>query len=238
MKKSIRIAAVIMSLSLAAFAFAGCGADTAADSASAPASADTTGTTEENVILPQDAELDLSAAIPDGTYSVTLDTSTLAENEDGTFTIHAEIDTYDVYDIVDINTMKEGDTIRIAQEDVKIETLTKDDSTGSIDVNGGSMEGGYSIIPLGEDSNGYRTIATDDYPIYYAVGETDLTISKDVKVSDSLGLENPSDAPTVVDAGSLIEYMQGTSPESWNCYSTGVVVQDGLVTEIERIWIP
>lgn len=240
MKKCIkRAGSAALALTLVTFAFAGCGQDQKSDAGSASSvSAEASADTESgNVIKPAEIGYTVSDGVPDGIYHVDLDVSTLAEQSDGTYKIHATIEEYDTYDLVDINTMKEGDTIQVAGQDVKIDSVTKNDS-GLISVNGGTEEGGYDFISLeSEDGNGYRTITMDDYPLYYSMGETDLTISSSVKVSDALG-DDPSAEPTVVEGSDFASYMQEHSADAWTCGSTSVSVENGQIVEINRIWVP
>lgn len=243
MKKNIkRTAAAVLALSMMTFGFAGCGQNnsstgSASDSEiSVNASADAE---NSGVISPAPLGYTVSAEMPDGTYHVDLDVSTLAEQSDGTYRIHATIEDYDIYDQVDMNNMKVGDTIKVAEKDVKVESLERDDSNGIITINGGTEEGGYDFTPLEADNgNGYRTLTMDDYPVYYVVGETDLTISANVKLSDGFGLDSPSEAPVTVDHNGFAKHMQENYPEYWTCGSTSVVVENGQVTEINRVWVP
>ena len=225
-----------LALTLVTFAFAGCGETQTNDAGSAEQSS-VSAEAESGVIKPAELGYTVSENMPDGIYNVDLDVSTLAEQEDGTYKIHATIEAYDIYDIVDMNTMKEGDTIQVAGQEVKIDSVTKNDS-GLISINGGTEEGGYDFISLeSEDGNGYRTVTMDDYPLYYSMGETDLTISAAVKVSDALG-DDPSAEPTVVEGSDFASYMQEHSADAWTCGSTSVSIENGQVVEVNRIWVP
>lgn len=240
MNKNVRIAAAaVLALSLTAFGFTGCGqsnstAGSADNGSSVSASADSE---SGNAIKPNPLGYTVSENMPDGTYSVDLDVSTLEEQADGTYKIHATIEAYDTYDIVDMHNLKAGDTIQVAGQDMKVETVETDESNGMITVNGGIEEGGCYLTPMPDDSNGYRTMSMDDYPVYYVVGETDLTISDSVKLSDAFGGE-PSDAPTTVDYSGFAKYMQENNSDYWNCNSTSVLIENGQVTQINRIWVP
>ena len=96
MKKNIkRTAAAVLALSMMTFGFAGCGQNnsstgSASDSeTSVNASADAE---DSGVISPAPLGYTVSAEMPDGTYHVDLDVSTLAEQSDGTCRIHATIE--------------------------------------------------------------------------------------------------------------------------------------------------
>ncbi len=239
MKKNVkRTAAAVIALALMAFGFAGCGQENTG-SAGNGASVDAASADAENdgVIKPNDLGYTVSDPMPDGTYHVDLDVSTLAEQSDGTYRIHAVIEDYDTYDQVDMNNMKAGDTIQVAGKDVKIESVERDESNGIISINGGTEQDGYDFTPM-EDTNGYRTLEMDDYPVYYVVDETDLTISDSVTLSDALGLNSPTEAPVNVDYSGFAKYMQENYSDNWTCGSTSVVIENGVVSQINRIWVP
>ena len=229
-----KAAAVICALSLMAFGFAGCGQNDASDASSAGTSAGTEGS---SYIASQEPGYTVSDSMPDGIYSVDLDLSTLAQQDDGTYKVHATIEAYDTYDLVEINQMKEGDTVQVAGQDILVESVETTD-TGIISVNGGTEEGGYDFAPIGDDSNGYRTVTLDDYPLYYAVGETDLTIADTAELSDAYGGESTDEPTKVSGIDNVISYMQENYADAWTCGSTSVTIESGVVTQVDRIWVP
>lgn len=69
--------------------------------------------------------------------------------------------------------------------EVEVTSIEKNDPYHTVTINGGiEQEGGLDLI-LMDGSEYYRTITFDDYPVYYEVGETELSLADDVVLKDS-----------------------------------------------------
>ena len=165
-----------------------------------------------------------------------------SEVKDGTVT--ARIYSYDAYEKADIDALKAGDKIRLHEEymtgnqfaEVEVTSIEKNDPYHTVTINGGiEQEGGLDLI-LMDGSEYYRTITFDDYPVYYEVGETELSLADDVVLKDS-SADPQADAVETTGAQAVAAAINA-DPDNWTVYNTTLVVQDGKIVEVRRIWVP
>lgn len=133
--------------------------------------------------------------------------------------------------MVDIATLKVGDTIVLRGESIAVTELTEDE-TGTLLINGGMDNGGYSLI-AGDDSV-YFAVDCDDVKLYYTLGEVTLPVSENFKFEDSYDKENPSqlhDSGDFLtdDAGIIYDFVPG---------NTTITVENGYVVTMTRCYIP
>lgn len=165
-----------------------------------------------------------------------------SEVKDGTVT--ARIYSYDAYEKADIDALKVGDKIRLHEEymtgnqyaEVEVTSIEKDDQYHTVTINGGiEQEGGLDLI-LMDGSEYYRTITFDDYPVYYEVGETELSLADNVVLKDS-SADPQADAVETTGAQAVAAAINA-DPDNWTVYNTTLVVQEGKIVEVNRIWVP
>ena len=165
-----------------------------------------------------------------------------SEVKDGTVT--ARIYSYDAYEKADIDALKAGDKIRLHVEymtgnqfaEVEVTSIEKNDPYHTVTINGGiEQEGGLELI-LMDGSEYYRTITFDDYPVYYKVGETELSLADDVVLKDS-SADPQADAVETTGA-QVVAAAINADPDNWTVYNTTLVVQEGKIVEVRRIWVP
>lgn len=165
-----------------------------------------------------------------------------SEVKDGTVT--ARIYSYDAYEKADIDALKAGDKIRLHVEymtgnqyaEVEVTSIEKNDPYHTVTINGGiEQEGGLDLI-LMDGSEYYRTITFDDYPVYYEVGETELSLADDVVLKDSSA--DPQAEAVETTGASAVAAAINADPDNWTVYNTTLVVQGGKVQEVRRIWVP
>ena len=165
-----------------------------------------------------------------------------SEVKDGTVT--ARIYSYDAYEKADIDALKAGDKIRLHEEymtgnqfaEVEVTSIEKNDPYHTVTINGGiEQEGGLELI-LMDGSEYYRTITFDDYPVYYEVGETELSLADDVVLKDS-SADPQADAVETTGAPAVAAAINA-DPDNWTVYNTTLVVQEGKIVEVRRIWVP
>ena len=194
-----------------------------------------------------------SVAEPVGSFTIedvtkTPDTITFvsadiaSEVKDGTVT--ARIYSYDAYEKADIDALKAGDKIRLHEEymtgnqfaEVEVTSIEKNEQYHTVTINGGiEQEGGLDLI-LMDGSEYYRTITFDDYPVYYEVGETELSLADDVVLKDS-SADPQADAVETTGAQAVAAAINA-DPDNWTVYNTTLVVQEGKIVEVRRIWVP
>lgn len=165
-----------------------------------------------------------------------------SEVKDGTVT--ARIYSYDAYEKADIDALKVGDKIRLHEEymtgnqfaEVEVTSIEKNDPYHTVTINGGiEQEGGLELI-LMDGSEYYRTITFDDYPVYYEVGETELSLADDVVLKDS-SADPQADAVETTGAQAVAAAINA-DPDNWTVYNTTLVVQEGKIVEVRRVWVP
>ena len=165
-----------------------------------------------------------------------------SEVKDGTVT--ARIYSYDAYEKADIDALKAGDKIRLHVEymtgnqyaEVEVTSIEKNDPYHTVTINGGiEQEGGLDLI-LMDGSEYYRTITFDDYPVYYEVGETELSLADDVVLKDSSA--DPQAEAVETTGADAVAAAINADPDNWTTYNTTLVVQGGKVLEVRRIWVP
>lgn len=167
----------------------------------------------------------------DGTLAVSLEEDALRRDESGNLKMHMTVHTYDVYDMVDISQMQVGDTIYINRQDLLI-TSFEETQYGSVLINGGLEYGGHE---LRTDENGvYYEIGYSDVKSYYEIGSVTLPLSEQFVYVDASDL----------DLGEAIwnleefEAMYAEIAFYFQPSSTSVVVENGVITSLARIYVP
>ena len=223
---------------------AGCGASsstagsTAASNSVVPASSRVQ---EEGVVEPISGfTIEDATETPNTITFVSADIA--SEVKDGKVT--ARIYSYDTYEKADIDALKVGDKIRLHVEymtgnqyaEVEVTSIEKNDDYHTVTINGGmEQEGGLDLV-LMEGSEYYRTMTFDDYPVYYEVGETELTLADDVKLKDSSA--DPQAEAVETTGADAVAAAINADPDHWTVYNTTLTVQEGKILEVRRIWVP
>ena len=155
----------------------------------------------------------------------------------------ANVFSYDLYKKEDIESLAVGDKITFHEEGaeqnqlatVEVKSIEKNDQYGLVSINGGMEEsGGLDLKP--EDDDTYRTMTFDDYPVYYAMGEKTMPLAEDVVLKDSSA--DPQAEAIETTGAAAVAAAINADPDNWTVYNTTLVVQDGRVKEVRRIWVP
>ncbi len=155
----------------------------------------------------------------------------------------ANVFSYDLYKKEDIESLAVGDKITFHEEGaeqnqlatVEVKSIEKNDQYGLVSINGGMEEsGGLDLKP--EDDDTYRTMTFDDYPVYYEMGEKTLPLADDVVLKDSSA--DPQAEAVETTGAAAVAAAINADPDNWTVYNTTLVVQDGRVKEVRRIWVP
>lgn len=155
----------------------------------------------------------------------------------------ANVFSYDLYKKEDIESLAVGDKITFHEEGaeqnqlatVEVKSIEKNDQYGLVSINGGMEEsGGLDLKP--EDDDTYRTMTFDDYPVYYEMGEKTLPLAEDVVLKDSSA--DPQAEAIETTGAAAVAAAINANPDNWTVYNTTLVVQDGRVKEVRRIWVP
>lgn len=231
-------AALVFSLTACGGSASGASSASSAGASSAPVSsaASSDGAAAAgSKILPLEA-YQITDPMADGIYSVSFEAEKLEDTEGG-FVLQAVFYAYDQYDMVDIANLKPADTLLYHDESGEELTLTVetvDTMNGWVSINGGmESENGLDLL---EEDTCYRTLIWDDYPIYYSLGEVLLPIADDAVLNDSSA--DVQAEPVVTSGAEAIFDAVQASDGYWVCTNTTVRVEDGVIVEINRRWVP
>ena len=185
---------------------------------------------EGKIISPLPVTIDMEQ-LDNCTVAVSFKEGDAYVDDTGIMRLDATVYTYDLYDMVDISLLEEGDTIVIRNQEVPVTSLEKNEH-GLVIINGGEENGGYDLFT--DDSGVYYEIGFNDTKAYYPLGEATIRVSVDFKLYDNSDLEAgekmfyPGDF-LIDDAG--IRY-------DFNANNTTIVIEDGQIMAMNRIYTP
>lgn len=183
------------------------------------------------------ATFSIADPMTDGIYHAGFGAADIEEHEGG-YVLTAELYAYDQYDMVEVNSLAAGSAVRThtgsgsETQDIIVETLDTGDS-GLITINGGVEEGGMYLMP--EDTV-YRTLTMNDYPVYYSVGKVMLPLAMDVLLSD--GSAEYGAEPAELSGDTAAAEAVAADETGFTCYNTTLLVENGEIVRIDRIWVP
>ncbi|MCQ2290930.1 MAG: hypothetical protein MJZ63_06640 [Muribaculaceae bacterium] len=139
----------------------------------------------------------------------------------------------DLYDVVDISQMQEGDTLIYDSKPLIIKKI--DRNHGGIDINGGLDEGGCCLV--GYEGGTYVAQNWDNHATYTKLGEAEMPLADNFVIKDC-GVD-PND-PVVTIGTSQKQYIESLKDWRKNFFqlNTLVTIENGIITEINRRWIP
>ena len=186
----------------------------------------------EKTVAPQAVAIDVNN-LPDGIYPVSFDRGDVLAGASGIYMNAVRIYTPDWYDIVDVNTLKPGDTVIISGEAVPV--LSVQENEYGILVNDGLDDMESFCFRSEENSNGFAVQGLDDMTTYTEQGVTTLTIDPAATFTDAWDIESE---PVTVGYDGIVEAMQTNENDSFVPYNTTVRVENGKVVEIDREFMP
>ena len=194
-------------------------------------------TTEEPVteelaahIVPLPSTINLSA-LEDSTLSVSLIEGAVRKDDAGAVVMDVTIFDYDVYDMIDIAALKEGDTIVRGQETVTVSSIERTED-GAVLINGGLDAGGFNLHT--DDSTIYYEMGYSDTKSYYALGTITILVSPDFVYTDESNLDN---GPATYNADDFLNNAEGID-YLFNEHNTTIQIQNGMVVAMTRIYTP
>ena len=182
-----------------------------------------------NTVTPLPSTLDINN-IDNCTVAVSLEQGGAYVDDTGAMQMDVTVYTYDIYDMVDIAALKEGDVIVIRGEAVKITSLEQ--SARGLLINGGLDENGYDLRT--DENTVWYECGYSDIKSYYELGKVTLRVSADMNFYDSSDLDKgeciyyPGDF-LVEDAGIVYHFTPN---------NTSIVVEDGMIIAMYRRYAP
>lgn len=139
----------------------------------------------------------------------------------------------DLYDAVEVSKMQTGDTLVYEGRPMVIASLEEDN--GTLNVNGGVEMGGCWL--QGYEGGTYRAYIFDDHSIYSELGSAEVALSEDFVIIDCHEFPNEPLDTIRSDQKLYLESLEGSRKEFY-ALNTRVVIENGIITEINRHWIP
>lgn len=198
-----------------------------------PSTVETAAAAEDKLperILPLPCTVDVTQ-LQDCTLDISLEKDALHRDASGDLQMELTVYTYDVYDLLDISRMKVGDRIYLNRQDLVITSL-EETHYGSLLINGGLENGGHE---LRTDENGvYYETGYSDVKSYYEIGRAALPLAEQFVYVDASDL----DQGETVWSAEEFEAMYAELAFYFQPGSTSVVVENGMVTSLRRVYVP
>ena len=215
MKKTLSI---ILTLILSVGLFAGCNSQTGKEENNA------------KVINPLPETLDVNA-LDNCTVAVSLEKGDAYVDDNGKMVMNLTVYSYELYDMVDIASLKENDVIVRKDEEVTITEVERTDS-GLVRINGGEENGGFDLVS--NDSTVYYETGMNDIKAYYEIGMVTLPVSDEFEYIDESNLD--SEAKTYYPGDFLtddaeIEY-------NFTPNNTSIVIENGTIIKMNKVYMP
>ena len=217
MKKTLSIIlAVVLSLGM----LAGCGTKTETESKEP----------NVNVISPLPETIDINA-LDNCTVAISLEKGGAYVNDSGKMVMDVTVYSYELYDMVDIASLKENDVILRKNEEVKVTEIERLE-TGLVRINGGEENGGFDLVS--NDSTVYYESGMNDIKAYYELGSVTLPVSDEFEYVDESDLDAGAKkyfAGDFLKDDAGIEY--NFSPNN-----TSIVIENGTIIKMNKTYMP
>ena len=217
MKKTLSI---ILALVLSLGILAGCGTKTE----------DQNKEQNANVISPLPETLDINA-LDNCTVAISLEKVGAYVNDSGKMVMDVTVYSYELYDMVDIASLKENDVILRKNEEVKVTELERLES-GLVRINGGEENGGFDLIS--NDSTVYYESGMSDIKAYYELGSITLPVSDEFEYVDESDLD--ADAKKYF-AGDFLKNDAGIE-YNFSPNNTSIVIENGTIIKMNKTYMP
>ena len=217
MKKILSIIlAVVLSLGM----LVGCGTKTETESKEP----------NVNVISPLPETIDINA-LDNCTVAISLEKGGAYVNDSGKMVMDVTVYSYELYDIVDIASLKENDVILRKNEEVKVTEIERLE-TGLVRINGGEENGGFDLVS--NDSTVYYESGMNDIKAYYELGNVTLPVSDEFEYVDESDLD--ADAKKYF-AGDFLKDDAGIE-YNFSPNNTSIVIENGTIIKMNKTYMP
>ena len=217
MKKVLSIIlAVVLSLGM----LAGCGTKTETESKEP----------NVNVISPLPETIDINA-LDNCTVAISLENGGVYVNDSRKMVMDVTVYSYELYDMVDIASLKENDVILRKNEEVKVTEIERLE-TGLVRINGGEENGGFDLVS--NDSTVYYESGMNDIKAYYELGNVTLPVSDECEYVDE------SDLDAVAKKYFAEDFLKDDSGIEYNFSpnNTSIVIENGTIIKMNKTYMP
>ena len=215
MKKTLSI---ILTLILSVGLLAGCNSQTGKEENNA------------KVINPLSETLDVNA-LDNCTVAVSLEKGDAYVDDNGKMVMNLTVYSYELYDMVDIASLKENDVIVRRNEEVTI-TEVEHTASGLVRINGGEENGGFDLVS--NDNTVYYESGMNDIKAYYELGKITLPVSVDFRYIDES--EPEKEAKTYYPGDFLTDY--AGLEYNFTPNNTTIVIEDGVIIRMNKVYMP
>ena len=215
MKKTL---SVILTLILSVGLIAGCNSQTGKEENNA------------KVINPLPETLNVNA-LDNCTVAVSLEKGDAYVDDNGKMVMNLTVYSYELYDMVDIASLKENDVIVRRNEEVTI-TEVEHTAGGLVRINGGEENGGFDLVS--NDNTVYYESGMNDIKAYYELGKITLPVSVDFRYIDES--EPEKEAKTYYPGDFLTDY--AGLEYNFTPNNTTVVIEDGVIIAMNKVYMP
>lgn len=181
-------------------------------------------------VTPLPVTIDLNN-LTDCTVAVSFEKGDAYVDDTGKMQLKVKVYTYDLYDMVDISTLTVGDTIVLRGEEVVIDTLNTT-AYGAVQINGGLDVGGYELVT--DNHTVYYETGYSDVKTYFELGEATVRVSQDFLFTDNSDPDGNSKTyypgDFLIDEAGIVYF--------FTPHNTHIVIESGMVTQMERIYTP
>ena len=217
MKKTLSIVLILI---LAVGLFAGCNTQTENKN-------------EENstkIISPLPETLDLNA-LDNCTVAVSLEKGDAKLSDSGKMVMDLTVYSYELYDMIDIASLKENDVIVRKNEEITVSELERLES-GLVRINGGEENGGFDLVS--NYSTVYYEIGMNEIKAYYELGKVTLPVSDEFEYIDESDIEKEA---KIYYPG---DFLTDDVEIEYNFYpnNTSVVIENGTVVKMNKVYMP
>lgn len=190
-------------------------------------------TSEDNesvVVRPIPVTIDITK-LEDGIAAVSLEKGDIYRDKTGTVMMDVTVFVYDLYDMTEIDQMKEGDIILRGQEEVLISSIERNEG-GLVLINGGLDKDGFELSV--ENNSVYYERGYNDIKSYYELGEASLPVSPNFIYNDASDLDKEAVIYSIED------FLQDEAGIDYyfNANNTTIQIEDGYVTAMTRAYTP
>lgn len=183
-----------------------------------------------NVISPLPETLDINA-LDNCTVAISLENGGVYVNDSGKMVMDVTVYSYELYDMVDIASLKENDVILRKNEEVKVTEIERLE-TGLVRINGGEENGGFDLVS--NDSTVYYESGMNDIKAYYELGSVTLPVSDEFEYVDESDLD--ADAKKYF-AGDFLKDDAGIE-YNFSPNNTSIVIENGTIIKMNKAYMP
>ena len=185
---------------------------------------------EPILVEPLPITVDL-ANLDDCIVAISLDEGDVYTDNSGAVQMDATVYVYDLYDMVDISLLKEGDTILLREKEVVITSIERKDN-GAVLINGGLDVGGYELFTTGNTV--YYQRGYSDTKFHYELGKVTIPIAADFVYNDASDLDKDA---VVYHADDFLKDTTGLK-YYFGPNNTTIQIEGGYVTVMTMVYAP